>query len=94
MPTKSADIAQLEALCKQQTDPASVPLASVIVSEIPFYEGADVRKAVSASEVVFLYMEPDPVMNDAMTGALTIQVRSMSGRQTLSDELFAGAGEV
>ncbi len=45
-----ADIAQLEVLCKQQTDPASVPLASGVVSEIPFYEGSDVRTAASASD--------------------------------------------
>ncbi|NND92258.1 MAG: phytanoyl-CoA dioxygenase [Granulosicoccus sp.] len=46
----SADIAQLEALCEQQTDPASVPLSVDVIGEIPVYEGADVRAAASESD--------------------------------------------
>lgn len=46
----SADMSQLEALCQQQTDPASVPLASEIVSQIPVYDGAAVRKAAGNAD--------------------------------------------
>lgn len=46
----SVDIAQLEALCKQKTDPASVPLATGIANEIPIYEGADVRMAACEND--------------------------------------------
>ncbi|MGQ7844805.1 phytanoyl-CoA dioxygenase family protein [Granulosicoccus sp. 3-233] len=43
----SMDLSQLEALCEQQTDPASVPLASDIVSQIPVYDGAAIREAAA-----------------------------------------------
>ena len=46
----SVDISKLAALCNQQTDPASVPLASGVVSEIPVYEGSEVRKAACSSD--------------------------------------------
>lgn len=42
----AVDVSQLEALCQQQTDPATVPLATDIVSQIPVYEGSRVREAV------------------------------------------------
>lgn len=49
----SIDMAELEALCQRQTDPASVPLAADIIRQIPVYEGGLVRElaAVDATDV-------------------------------------------
>lgn len=44
------DMAELERLCQQQTDPTSVPLAADILSQIPVYDGALVRDVAASGE--------------------------------------------
>ena len=46
----STDIRLLHELCDRVTDPASVPLATEVVKQIPVYDGASVRAAATASE--------------------------------------------
>ncbi len=68
----SADIAQLEALCKQQTDPASVPLASGVVSA-QSAPGENVNHIIPGGND-----NVEPVSGQAIMHGHSVEVRKVS----------------
>ncbi len=87
----SIDFSALEALCQQQTDPADVPLASEIISQIPVYDGGLVREAAgeedgASAQVLALQSEWAQTLS---RGAGVVLIRNAVADRGMLDQVTA-----